>query len=385
MRNLNRRLFLELAGVLGMGVLSVRGTAGTGAKFMSGNYFTVGRRGDHWWFIDPGGHPFFSLGMNHIDSATLRYPENIHIWRGKYGNNQERWLRKAVGPDLRGWGFNTIGWCQEVVIRGETIHRHSRNWTFEEYQWADMPYCHLLPFTEAHQWEVETRYPDVFSEDFAEWCDCVAREQCARLADDPKLIGYFYCDCPQWAHATHPKRKGPWFDPERLNTEAGRRDLQSMAERYYTVTRDAIRRYDPHHLILGDRFEANAFLPEEVLRAALPYVDVLSFQYFRDVKTITGRFQEIHALTGKPILLADACVPGRDTGATEQTSRYPAMLRTLRELPCCVGWHYCGAYLKNRSRHAGFLGEDEQPVNPGFIAAVRKANRETTKWVAGHG
>tara|TARA_Y100000588_G_scaffold269877_2_gene285334 strand:- start:1308 stop:1580 length:273 start_codon:yes stop_codon:yes gene_type:complete len=63
-----------------------------------------------------------------------------------------------------------------------------------------MPYCHLLPFTEAHQWEVETRLPDVFSEDFEQWCDTVAREHCAQMAEDPNLIGYFYCDCPTWVH-----------------------------------------------------------------------------------------------------------------------------------------------------------------------------------------
>ena len=54
-----------------------------------------------------------------------------------------------------------------------------------------MPYCHMLPFTEAHQWQVEVRQPDVTSPDFEEWCDYVARDACARFRDDPKLIGYF--------------------------------------------------------------------------------------------------------------------------------------------------------------------------------------------------
>ena len=57
------------------------------------------------------------------------------------------------------------------------------------------------PFADFHQWEVETRNPDFASPEFAEWCDYVAREHCARMADDPKLIGYFYIDCPTWVHA----------------------------------------------------------------------------------------------------------------------------------------------------------------------------------------
>ena len=62
-----------------------------------------------------------------------------------------------------------------------TAHRHSRNFTFEEYQWLGMPYCHMLPFADFHQWEAETRHPDLLSKDFEEWCDYVARAHCARF------------------------------------------------------------------------------------------------------------------------------------------------------------------------------------------------------------
>ncbi|MEW6357486.1 MAG: agarase [Planctomycetota bacterium] len=341
---------------------------------MCARFFAIAQRGGHWWFITPEGEPFFSLGMNHIDSATLRYPENVNIWRETYANDQRRWIREAVAPDLKFWGFNTIGWVQEVVLRGETMHRHSRNWTFEEYQWADMPYCHLLPFIESHQWEIETRLPDVFHPDFSDWCDYVARDACARMADDPKLIGYFYVDCPTWVHSRKPDWKRPLFDPDLLKTEAGRRQLFDIATLYYQTTHDAIRRYDPNHLILGDRYEARAPLPDEVVKAAVPYVDVLSFQYFSGPEDICRDFTRWHELTGLPILLADACTPKRDG------TKYPAMLHALRELPCCVGWHYCGAYLRNRARKAGFRDEQEH-VDEAFIETVRQANAETHAYV----
>ena len=98
--------------------------------------------------------------------------------------------------------------------RAELPLRHSWNFTFEHYQWLGMPYCHPLPFTETHQWEVETCYPDVFTQDFEEWCDYVARKECARMADDPKLIGYFYVDFPTWVHCPENNPKGPWFAPK---------------------------------------------------------------------------------------------------------------------------------------------------------------------------
>ena len=234
------------------------------------DFYTVEKQDGRWWFITPEGAPFWSIGMNHIDSAALRYVESDGVWEREFSNSHEQWLR-AVADDLRDWGFNTIGWTQEVVIITEGYHRHSRPFTYEEYQWADMPYCHLLPFTEAHQWQVEVRMPDLMSSDFEEWCDYVARDECVRLRDDPKLIGYFYCDCPQWVHTSPATEwRGSLVDPDLLESEAGRRELSAIAERYYKVTRDAIRRYDPNHLILGDRWEANAMLPEEVVQAALP-------------------------------------------------------------------------------------------------------------------
>jgi hypothetical protein len=337
--------------------------------------FSVEQRRGHWWLITPEGGPFWSIGMNHIDSASLRYAENVHIWRERYGNSQQRWLQERVAPDLRDWGFNTVGWSQEVVTRGPTSHRHSRRLTYEEYQWLGLPYCRLLPFAEVHQWEVETLYPDVFASEFEDWCDYVARDDCARMADDPKLIGYFYVDCPSWVHGTaNPERKGPWFDPERLKSDAGRQELFELASRYYQVTHDAIRRYDPNHLIFGDRYEAKAPLPDEVLRAAVPYIDVLSFQYFSTPEQIVPDFQRWHEQTGLPILLADACAPGREAAT------YGPMIRALRELPCCIGWHLCGAYLRNRCRKAGFRDENDE-IDEALVGPIREANRETEAWV----
>jgi hypothetical protein len=93
----NRKTRRQLVGATAAGVLSTscstqgqsvqvsRGTAGGQRGF-----FSTGVRGNHWWFITPGGEPSFSLAMKHIGSSALRYPESLHIWRDKYGNSQKR-------------------------------------------------------------------------------------------------------------------------------------------------------------------------------------------------------------------------------------------------------------------------------------------------------
>ncbi|MEM7384419.1 MAG: agarase, partial [Verrucomicrobiota bacterium] len=201
MNQIDRRRFLQCSLALGSGltlappVLRQASADIRTTQVDTKGFFTLGKRNDHWWLITPDGKPFFSMGLNHIDPASLRYPENIHIWREQYGGSTVRWIKESVVPNLKSWGFNTVGWVQEVTVRQ---WRHSRPFTNDEYRALGMPYCHLLPFIESHQWEKHTVHFDFHSEDWKEWCDYVARSHCAELSHDPNLIGYFYSDCPCW-------------------------------------------------------------------------------------------------------------------------------------------------------------------------------------------
>ena len=340
-------------------------------------FFTLGKRDDHWWLITPGGEPFFSLGLNHIDPASLRYPENIHIWRDKYGGSTTRWIRESVTPNLKRWGFNTVGWVQEVTVRR---WRHSRPFTNDEYRALDMPFCHLLPFTESHQWEQHTRHYDFQGSQWKEWVDYIARSHCAELSEDRNLIGYFYSDCPTWVHERDDNAwRGPIFDPERLKTESGRKELSELARSYYQTTHDAIRRYDPHHLLLGDRYEANAAIAMEVVEAALPFVDVLSFQDFR---APVAHLDEWHKKTGMPVLLADAAGLGRPIPTTgflpANGEWYADVLAALFNNPGCIGFHLCGAYQRNKARRRGLLDEMERPDRKN-IELISAANEKVSR------
>ncbi|QDT98598.1 hypothetical protein [Gimesia aquarii] len=343
-------------------------------------FFTLGKKDDRWWLIGPDGKRFFTLGLNHVDPATIRYPENIDQWRNGYGNSMKRWLTESVAPNLKNWGFNTLGWNQEVITSKPLNHRHSRHFTREEYHWLNMPYCHQLPFADFHQWESETRNPDFFSEGFADWCDHVAREHCVPLADDPNLIGYFYIDCPCWLHVRkHNQWKGPLFDSQKLKTESGKAELRRLARQYYKVTHDAIRRYDQHHLILGDRYEANAPLTMEIIDSARPFVDVLSFQDFRDP---VNHLHEWHRKSKMPVLWADGArgIKQDDGTIRNDGNWYAKTLSALRKNPGCIGAHLCGAYYRNRVRRRGLLDENEQP-DIEMINAIRNANLLAEDWV----
>ena len=381
----NRRILLRGGLALGCGLATeplldpARASEVKTSQVEANGFFTLGKRGDHWWLITPDGKPFFTMGLNHIDPASLRYPENLDIWREKYGGSTLRWIQESVAPNLKAWGFNTVGWVQEVTV---PKWQHSRAFTVDEYRALDMPYCHLLPFTESHQWEKHTVHYDFRSEDWKEWVDYVARSHCAELAEERHLIGYFYSDCPTWTHdRPDNKWRGPIFDPERLETEAGRRELSELATSYYKTTHDAIRRYDKHHLILGDRYEANAPIAMEVINAAKPFVDVLSFQDFRDP---VQHLDDWHKKTGMPVLLADAAKIKWMTKPGEFTPNdgrwYAETLAALHQNPGCVGFHLCGAYQRNNGRRYGLLDEQERPDTMN-VDLMKAANQEIVKWM----
>jgi hypothetical protein len=375
---MNRRDFLRLVPAAAAFGVSAYALASDPPRF-----FRVAQRQGRWWFVTPHGDAFFSLALNHIDPSPLRYASNGDLWQRKYGNSMERWLRESVAPDLRDWGFNSVGWTQEVVTRGLTNHRHSRAFTFEEYQWLGLPYCHQLPFADFHQWDAEVRHADFQALEWSEWCDYVAREHCARMKDDPQLIGYFYIDCPTWIH-TRPENewKGPLFDPEKLTTEAGRRELHALATAYYRTTHDAIRRYDKNHLILGDRYEAGRPIADEVIEAAMPYVDVLSFQHFSTPDKVAENLREWHRKTGKPVLLADHAVSVKQPDGSLRHSGlgYAETLQRLREVDGCVGYHLCGAYLRNECRKRGLRDPAENP-DEAAVAEIRQANLAAAEWM----
>ena len=52
------------------------------------DYYTIEKRDGRWWFITPDGTPFWSIGINHIVSAALRFAEWDGVGEREFGNNR---------------------------------------------------------------------------------------------------------------------------------------------------------------------------------------------------------------------------------------------------------------------------------------------------------
>ncbi|MFC1735342.1 hypothetical protein ACFL1X_04445 [Candidatus Hydrogenedentota bacterium] len=335
-------------------------------------FFRLEGGGQKWRLVDPEGHPFFIVGMNHIDDSSLKYDENIHLWRERYGC-RDKWIQDCVIKSLKEWGFNTLAWTRERVTKE---FRHSPEWTPEDFRVAEMPYIPHLDFLSTESWNFQAFYPDVFTSAFEDWCDYQARYWCASLADDPYLIGYACTARPRWTK--HPTAR-PWFSEEELAGPAARKQLREIIRKYFETVHNSIRRYDKNHLILGDLIEGketappgDLFPPQEIFEEMRPYVDVLSINWYDPFEAMADTVAEWQAKTDKPVLLADSGFEAPTELKPDTWNRIHVDTQRERGEAFCdfldkasstgyvIGWGWC-AFMENKARRRGLMTLMDEP------------------------
>lgn len=366
-----------------------------GRRFEATGYFRLERANDRWWMVDPDGGAFVTVGLNHADESNLKYPHNADVWRKKYGS-REKWIREGVVKDLKDWGFNTIGWTQEYISGdwgvaldwfGDPIDlgHSSTGWSARDFEAANMPYVLQLRVQEIEDWNGRPSFRDVYSSDFDVYCEYLARNVCFDHAESSNLIGYFLVDIPAWL----PHASGEDFEQLKGLDEAARNEkLFDVATKYYETITKHIKRYDPNHLILGDRYNGNKGIPSSVLRAMNPFVDVLSVQYFTEPnegprRQMRDDLARWHEEAGKPVIIADIgnwtpteMNPHRVSGIEDQRGRardyVEAISAVIRE-PWFLGWHWC-AYVENKGRGWGIKDPWDEPYRD-FTDPVKEFNK----------
>ena len=348
-------------------------------------FFSTRKIDGRWWLVTPEGNGFISIGMNHFDLSVLKYPDNIHIWRKRYGGSEDRYIQEGIAQPLLEWGFNTIGWTEESVsgewMDPDSIVRHSPEWSHRQLRLTGMPYCHSLHFVDIEDFNMNPHYPDVYGYDFRLWADYVARKSCVDMAEDPYLVGYCLSPRPAFLKQNH----GSWADGLDLATGADLAALRKKVTTYYKVVTESIRRYDQNHLILGNRFGPPPTTADWFIEAACGHVDaILANWWMSDLSSARGTLDRWHELSGKPILVSDTAFLGptelRPDGGgrnflPSQRQRGEAYRRFAGELlavPYIVGWHWC-AYIENRARKSGIRSYLDEPYWD-FIDVVKEFN-----------
>ena len=151
-----------------------------------------------------------------------------------------------------------------------------------------------------------------------------------------------------------------------------RQFLGMLAERYYSLVHDIVRKYDRRALILGDRFPS--FYYPEVVRACAPYVDAVSCNLnatWNDGSFPRFYLETLHALSGKPLIIGEFYMSARENRSGNKNNHgiYPVVatqkeraagfrntLQSLLKTPYVIGADWFQYY--DQPTHGRFDGEN---------------------------
>jgi Beta-galactosidase/Agarase CBM like domain len=387
--------------------------------------YVTGRREMFTWL--PGaGDPFsqFYAETNDVIYGPIKKGKTFDFYEAnlerKYGPNWLAAWRTTALDRMRAWGFNTIGdWSDPALYAYKkvpytatiSIHGHYAHVPSGNDYWGPMP--------------------DPFDPQYIAAANADVREVAQRFRGDPWCIGYFVDNELSWgggatdrshyglaygalsAKGDSPAKRQfikqlrprygsiqqlnktwhtrfaswpalldePYHPPDVLNPRM-RRDFSDFltlyADQYFKVIRDAIRKYDPHHLYLGCKF---AWRTPEAVNASARYCDVVSFDLYNT--HLDPKEWSFTTALDKPCIDAEFHFGAVDRGmfhsglvsTPNQRARaamYQQYVRSVEDLPAFVGCHWF-QYYDEPLTGRDYDGEN---YNDGFVSVTDTPYRE---------
>ncbi|MDA9962553.1 hypothetical protein N9D63_06670 [Opitutales bacterium] len=269
------------------------------AKEKDSENFSLTKIDGRHWLLTPDGRPFFAHGITHAGNrnAKLNFPK--------------------FSEACKELGFNAYGYGCPTQLR------------------SDMPYVaswnHLVPIS-YYRGKNGIKFVDVFDAKVEARLEAGVKAYClVNAKTSQNIIGYCWTDLGTWPLKNNVGQN--WVDyirglPEdapgrqayrkclsaRKGDNGKARDqsfLRLIAREYFRIIGEAQRKHAPDHLVFGDRFAFNTLDPD-VMKEMLPYVDAIAIQPPFHGAFPKEKFDEIHKLTKKPILICDFAIRFKD-------------------------------------------------------------------------
>ncbi len=381
-------------------------------KARATGFFRVEKMDGKWWFVDPDGHLFLSMGSDVIQPvmvtrtqgresffeslppANLLPPRNPQR-AGEPGASFFTWnLSRRFGEDwIKGWIDVTFRRMEAWGLNTVANWSDSRLWDARRKPYA-------IPLA---SWQTEVGYlglPDVYSEEFATLTDRRAQQQCENRKDDPWLLGYFLANEPPFPQkelqtvdlilagpdtATKAELK-KWLAAG--DTPERRKEFIARAfDRYIQLTSQAVKKYDPNHLNLGMRSGGR---PTEAEIAASRPFDVYSVNIY-DYQVAPDRVSRIATLTGKPVIIGEFHfgTPARGLAASlvqvrdqhERGVAYRYYVEQALAMPEMIGTHWfqwadqpCTGRFDGENYNIGLVDVTDRPYRE-LVEALKETHK----------
>jgi len=346
------------------------------ARDPSSNAISLAEIDGRTWLLKPDGTPFFAHGITHVGGKKAQF-------------DYDKFSRAC-----KELGFNAYGYGCPPQLKG------------------DMPYIeswsHLVP-SAYYRGKNGVKFVDIFDPKEQARLDAGVKANCfSSRKTSSNVIGYCWTDLGSWP-LENPSGTN-WVEFIRAlpadspGQEAYRDFLESwegddgtardqaflklIAREYFRVVGEAQRKYDPGRLVFGDRFAFNTF-DADVVKEMLPWVDAIAIQPPFRGPFPKQKLDEIHELTGKPILLCDFAIRFKDgdkdvrnwklaVDSVEAGKQYADYVKAALETDFLLGVFWCNPVdtekgFGNPGVKQGFFG-DGLSKRPGLAESVTTVN-----------
>ena len=352
------------------------------------SYFQIQRIDNKWCFIDPNGKAFYSVGIGPVNnlngySPELGYSPYHRNIINKYGSN-ESWANITYNR-LVSWGFNTLAGGGSYIKEKDLSYTINLGLANDDWISGDIV--------------------DYFSQEWIDYVDNRCKNKTKDLKNDTKLLGYFLDNEIRWGsdwrnlldifdtymrldydaagkiklveflknryennitkfniawrenknsfnEILYKKILGFW--PYTIDARNDHNDfLYIVAEQFYRICYEKIKKYDKNHLILGSKF-LSYFAPIKVLEASKDYVDVISVNHYNPNPVLipfwyifqdiigyarpNNYLEEFNEITDKPILISEFYFRAKDSGLpnTKPYRFFMPVLLNQRQRAICL-------------------------------------------------
>lgn len=350
-------------------------------------YFYVKKIDGRWWMVDPEGYAGINMAVTSFTSSAIQNEYDI-IKKNGYngtGNFLSSESQTKTGYNLQ----NYVNFSFTRRLNFFLSYKNDRKKYYDTPAGVAGSLDHIL----------------VLDPKFAEYCDELAASKAAPFAEERDLLGWFTDNEINFNQdqLRNLVRDLPEGDPSReaalafaeskgltaedcINytskvTDAIKREFATLlAEHYYKTVSEAIRKYDPNHLILGSRLHGRPRGIDGVVKASHKYMDVTSVNFYDrfrpndeiakatwtdDHPCIIGEFYI------KDINIFSASQPGAGWYVNNQANRGYFYQNTCIELlqnKCYIGWHY-------------FRFKDDADSNKGMVSYGGKEYTDMTAYM----
>lgn len=355
--------------------------------FEATGFFRLEKTPNRWWFVDPEGFAFLSVGLNGVgpggnDLTKAAYQKH-------FADGADSWAESEI-PKIKSWGFNTAGcWSNEATLRDRGMVYTATRWPGWDRGAGPMETFMKRKAGKDGIRKVFGGIWPVFSSEFSTFVQSESKRLTAEK-DDPWLLGRFLDNEPvspdlrscldypgaDPCHIAARKAARDWIstrgiDPTKI-TEQNQRDWEGFVfEKYLSIVVSAIRLNDPNHLVFGPRLHGQVLKNRSVIEAVGRWCDVACANPYGQWFGSPDMLHEWTKVTGKPILISEFYAKAQDSGLKNhggagfiletQNDRglfYQNFILNTVVHPSVIGWHW-HRYLDDQN--------EEKSVNKGLV------------------